>query len=191
MYACNCKTGRGFFAGVFTPSNATAHSCDPPPPSSKRRLVLHYSKCSGQVFARNTITVAIEVVRIARVLLQHLLCFFMGHETCAVQVAISPTPSTGDYNSGQVLHCDPRLLSVGGGGGFLRWCIAYLPSELFYSEAMALRESVFAEPLLAPPDSLGVSHGQPSELAQCLRCNLGMSGIDRLLVSLLCQVVLA
>jgi hypothetical protein len=25
----------------------------------------------------------------------------------------------------QVLHCDPRLLSVGGGGGFLRWCMAY------------------------------------------------------------------
>ena len=24
----------------------------------------------------------------------------------------------------QVLHCDPRLLSVGGGGGFLRWCMA-------------------------------------------------------------------
>jgi hypothetical protein len=25
----------------------------------------------------------------------------------------------------QVLHCDLRLLSVGGGGGFLRWCMAY------------------------------------------------------------------
>src|SRR5215203_3808805 len=25
----------------------------------------------------------------------------------------------------QVLHCDPRLLSVGGGGGFLRLCMAY------------------------------------------------------------------
>src|SRR5215212_10555828 len=25
----------------------------------------------------------------------------------------------------QVLHCDPRLRSVGGGGGFLRWCMAY------------------------------------------------------------------
>ena len=25
----------------------------------------------------------------------------------------------------QELHCDPRLLSVGGGGGFLRWCMAY------------------------------------------------------------------
>ena len=46
------------------------------------------------------------------------------------------------------------------------------------------------EPLLTPPDSLGVSPGQPSEIAQCLRCNLGMSGIDRLLVSLLCQLVL-
>jgi hypothetical protein len=88
MYACNCETGRGFFAGVFTPSNATAHSCDPPPPSSKRRLVLHYSKCSGQVFARNTITVAIEVIRVAGVLLQDLLCLFMCREARAVKVAI-------------------------------------------------------------------------------------------------------
>jgi hypothetical protein len=126
MYAYIGESGCRFFEGVCTPSNATAHFYDPPPPSLRRRLVLPYSKCSGQVFARNTITVAIEVVRIARVLLQHLLCFFMGHETCAVQVAISPTPRTGDYNFRQVLPCDPRLLSVGGGGGFLRWCMAYL-----------------------------------------------------------------
>jgi hypothetical protein len=65
-------------------------------------------------------------MRIARVLLQHLPCFFMGHEASAVQVAISPTPRTGDYNFRQVLPCDPRLLSVGEGGGFLRWCMAYL-----------------------------------------------------------------
>src|SRR5215208_5888607 len=49
--------------------------------------------------------------------------------------------------------------------------------------------SVFAEPLLTPPDSLGVSHGQPSEIAHCLRRNLGMSRIDHPLVSFLCQVV--
>jgi hypothetical protein len=29
-------------------------------------------------------------VRIARVLLQHLLCFFMGHEACAIQVCYLP-----------------------------------------------------------------------------------------------------
>ena len=90
MYAYIGEVGYKFFEGVCTPSNATAHFCDPPPPSSKRRLVLPYSKCSGQVFARNTITVAIEVVRIARVLLQHLLCFFMGHEACAIQVCYLP-----------------------------------------------------------------------------------------------------
>src|SRR5215208_6801706 len=52
--------------------------------------------------------------------------------------------------------------------------------------------SVFAEPLLAPPDALGESHGhhgQPSEIVHSLRCNLGMSEIDRLLVGFLCQVV--
>src|SRR5215217_8977434 len=31
MYVCILETGRGFFEGVCTPSNATAHSCDPPP----------------------------------------------------------------------------------------------------------------------------------------------------------------
>jgi hypothetical protein len=30
MYACISETGRGFFEGVCTPSNATAHSYDPP-----------------------------------------------------------------------------------------------------------------------------------------------------------------
>jgi hypothetical protein len=117
MYACVPEIGGGFFEGVYAPSNATAHSCDPPPPSFQRRLVLPYSKCLGQVFARNTITIAIEVVRIARVLLQHLLCFFMGHEACAVQVAISPTPRTGDYNSGKcfilILGCSPSVEGAG------------------------------------------------------------------------------
>jgi hypothetical protein len=111
------ETWRGFFDGVFTPSNATVHFCDPPPPSSKRRLVLPYSKCSGQVFARNTITVAIEVVRIAPLLFQHLLCFIMGDEACAVQVAISPTLRAGDYNSGKrffvILGCSPSVEGVG------------------------------------------------------------------------------
>jgi hypothetical protein len=51
--------------------------------------------------------------------------------------------------------------------------------------------SVFAEPLLTPPDSLEESHGQPLEIAQSLRRNLGMSGVDRLLVGFHCQVVLS
>ena len=101
MYACILETSGGFFKGVCEPSNATAHSCDPPPPSLKRLLVLPCSTFSGQVFARNTITVAIEVVRVAWVLLQHLLYSFMGREACAVQVAISPTPRTGHYNRGK------------------------------------------------------------------------------------------
>jgi hypothetical protein len=32
MYACTPEIERGFFEGVCTPSNATANSCDPPPP---------------------------------------------------------------------------------------------------------------------------------------------------------------
>jgi hypothetical protein len=74
--------------------------------------------------------------------------------------------------------CDLRLLSVGGGGGFLKWCMA--------SPALG---AILLE--LVPPGSLGGSHGQPSQIAHSLRRNLGMSGIDRLLVSLLCQVVLS
>jgi hypothetical protein len=100
-YACDYKIGRGFFEVACAPSNATADLRDPSPPSLKRILVLPCSTFSGQVFVRNTITVAIEVVRVARVLLQHLLCFFMGREACAVQVAISPTPRTGHYNRGK------------------------------------------------------------------------------------------
>src|SRR5829696_463198 len=30
------EIGRGFFEGVCPPSNATAHSCDPPPPCHSR-----------------------------------------------------------------------------------------------------------------------------------------------------------
>src|SRR5215204_3457566 len=51
--------------------------------------------------------------------------------------------------------------------------------------------SIFAEPLLTSPESLGVSHGQPSEIAHCLRCNLGMFRVDRLLISFHCTSVLA
>ena len=34
MYACICETGRGFFAGVCTPSNATVIFRDPPHPAA-------------------------------------------------------------------------------------------------------------------------------------------------------------
>ena len=36
MYAYTPDIGRGFFEGVCTPSNATAHSCDPPPPRNTK-----------------------------------------------------------------------------------------------------------------------------------------------------------
>jgi hypothetical protein len=36
MYACILEIGCGFFAVVCTPSDATAHSCDPPPPLDSR-----------------------------------------------------------------------------------------------------------------------------------------------------------
>jgi len=32
MYACFSEIDGGFFEGVCAPSNATAHSCDPPLP---------------------------------------------------------------------------------------------------------------------------------------------------------------
>src|SRR5215210_3103612 len=125
MYACILEIGRGFFEGACTPSNATAHLCDPPPPSLKRRLVLPYSKCSGQVLARP----------------HHL----RRHRGSADRSGLAPAPSVLLHGSRslrspgcylphsqdwrlqlrQVLHCDPRLLSVGGGGGFLRLCMAY------------------------------------------------------------------
>ena len=35
MYACAPETGRGFFEGVRSPSDATAHLHDPPPPGGQ------------------------------------------------------------------------------------------------------------------------------------------------------------
>jgi len=76
-----------------------------------------YLHPSRYLLTRHTITVSVKVVWIAWVLLQHLLCFFMGHEACAVQVAISPTPRTGLYNSGKcfivILGCAPSVEGVG------------------------------------------------------------------------------
>jgi hypothetical protein len=36
MYACVLEIGCGFFSGVCTPSDATAHFRDPPPPRYAR-----------------------------------------------------------------------------------------------------------------------------------------------------------
>jgi hypothetical protein len=48
MYACILETGRGFFEGVCPPSDATAHSRDPPPPPLNSRSVsLFASTASG------------------------------------------------------------------------------------------------------------------------------------------------
>jgi hypothetical protein len=49
MYACVHETGRGFFEGVCTTSNATAYSCDPPPP----RFALHLCGLSTQRLLRS------------------------------------------------------------------------------------------------------------------------------------------
>jgi hypothetical protein len=87
------------------------------PPSLERRLVLPCSKFAAQVLAHHTISVAIEVVRVTWVLLEHPLCLFMGREARAVQVAISPTPRTGHYNSDKcfivILGCSPSVEGVG------------------------------------------------------------------------------
>jgi hypothetical protein len=73
MYACIRETDADF-SRECAPCNATAHSRDPPPRSLERRFVLPCSNFSGQVFARNIITVAAEVVGITRVLFQNPLC---------------------------------------------------------------------------------------------------------------------
>jgi hypothetical protein len=38
MYACVLETGRGFFERVRAPSDATAHSYDPPAPPLDTRI---------------------------------------------------------------------------------------------------------------------------------------------------------
>jgi hypothetical protein len=95
MYACIPETGRGFFEGVCTLVDIPAQFCDPPPPSFERRFVLPSSQVSGQVFTRHTVAVTVEVIRIARVLLEHPLGLFVRFEAGAVEVAISPTFRTG------------------------------------------------------------------------------------------------
>ena len=42
MYACIHETGARFFEGVCTPSNATAHSYDPPPPCNTKEPEPHW-----------------------------------------------------------------------------------------------------------------------------------------------------
>src|SRR5215216_583282 len=44
MYAYICETGARFFEGVRTPSNATVHSRDPPPPRKTKEPESH---CQG------------------------------------------------------------------------------------------------------------------------------------------------
>jgi hypothetical protein len=44
MYACVPEVGCGFFEGVCEPSDATTHSCDPPPPRNAREPEPH---CQG------------------------------------------------------------------------------------------------------------------------------------------------
>jgi len=41
MYACILEIGRRFFEGVCPPSNATAHSYDPPPSRNAKEPELH------------------------------------------------------------------------------------------------------------------------------------------------------
>jgi hypothetical protein len=97
-------------------------------------------------------------------------------------------PAAGHYNSGKcfivIFGYSPSV------EGWIPKVVHGVSCPQSYSTRKPWRcGSVFAAPLLTPPDFLGVSHGQPSEIAHSLRRNLGMSGIDRLLVSCLCQVV--
>ena len=49
MYACVHETGVGFFEGVGTPRNATAHLRDPPPSLAIRELLLELHPSSTRV----------------------------------------------------------------------------------------------------------------------------------------------
>src|SRR5215212_2726280 len=67
------------------------------PNSSALFVELSYPspKSSGQILARHAVAVSVEVVRIARVLLEHPLCLFVGREARAVQVDVSAATHAG------------------------------------------------------------------------------------------------
>jgi hypothetical protein len=119
MYACVPETGRGFFEGVCTPSNATAYLHDPPLPLD-----------SGIDSGRRTLA-AIAVRAYA------------GPGKAPFENPLQGTsvykPAAGHYNSGKcfivIFGYSPSMEGVGSQGS--AWHIP--PSKLFYSEAMALR----------------------------------------------------
>jgi hypothetical protein len=168
MYACISDIGGGFFEGVCRQKNRLLTRQDSPLPLDSR------IDCERRALATPLVWIYARLWK--RPSEKPLLALRYVRARCwTLQLR-------------QTLHCALRLLSVGGGGGCLRWCVSRPRS---YSNRKRLHSaSVFAEQLLAPPDSLGESHGQPSEIAHSLRRNLGMSGVDRLLVSLLCPIVL-
>ena len=51
------KFAAGFFAGVCTPCNATAHSCDPPSPRSTKEPKPH-CQGSGPMWIMRRVTVS-------------------------------------------------------------------------------------------------------------------------------------
>jgi hypothetical protein len=55
MYACIPGTGRGFFEGVCTPSNATAHSYDPPQPPTQRPEPRQWDSGPKRITSRATV----------------------------------------------------------------------------------------------------------------------------------------
>src|SRR5829696_7378203 len=104
MYAYIAEIGCGFFEGVCTPSNATVHSYDPPPPPHTSRIDSS-DACRGTGERRQfsfasslfeALTVAPHTPHRRRrhpnsagrsSLAQTPLCLFMGREACAVKVA--------------------------------------------------------------------------------------------------------
>jgi hypothetical protein len=122
MYACIPEIGGGFFEGVCAPSNATAYLNDPPLPLD-----------SGIDSGRRALA-AISVRAYA------------GPGKAPFENPLQGTsvykPAGGHYNSGKcfivIFGCSPSVEGVGSLGG--AWRIP--PSELFYSEAMGLHESI-------------------------------------------------
>jgi hypothetical protein len=54
MYACIPESGGGFFEGVCTPSNATAHSYDPPR-NAKEPEPRYWNSGPKRVMRRSTV----------------------------------------------------------------------------------------------------------------------------------------
>src|SRR5215207_2276760 len=113
MYACIPEIGRGFFAGVCAPSNATAHSCDPPPPPHTSRI--DSSDASRGKGERRKFSLASSLFE-AFTVAPHTPHRRRRHPNSAGRSSLAQTPSV-------LLHGSRSLRSQ---GRFPRWAVGRL-----------------------------------------------------------------